>query len=221
MGCIEAVDDECEANEKPGREVEVAAFSIARGEVTVAEFRRCVESGACTEPDTGGFCNWGEADREAHPINCVDWSQATAYCRWTGRRLPTEAEWEKAARGKDGRKYPWGNEGFGKAGPVANIADETLKRELPDWTVADGYVDGHHGTAPMGYYARGLSPYGVGDMIGNVEEWTADAHEDLTWNVRSVRGGSWKSGPWDARASVRYGIVSAARHETLGFRCVQ
>ena len=106
MGCNEKVDDECDDDEKPGRTVSVKTFFIDRTEVTVSAYAECVRAGECSKPSTGGYCNWGERGREKHPINCVDWNQASKFCAWKGKRLPTEAEWEKAARGTDGRKYP-------------------------------------------------------------------------------------------------------------------
>ncbi|MBI5244538.1 MAG: SUMF1/EgtB/PvdO family nonheme iron enzyme [Elusimicrobia bacterium] len=84
---------------------------MAKTEVTVAQYKACVDTGACAAPDTGGSCNWGVSGRESHPVNCVDWNQAKAFSEWADGRLPSEAEWEYAARsaGKD-RKYPWGDE---------------------------------------------------------------------------------------------------------------
>jgi formylglycine-generating enzyme len=111
MGCNSSVDTECATNESPKHNVTLAAFAIDKTEVTVSQYKACVDGGGlgCTTPDNTTNCNWGVADRGNHPINCVDWAQAAAYCAWVDKRLPTEAEWEKAARGTDGRKYPWGN----------------------------------------------------------------------------------------------------------------
>jgi formylglycine-generating enzyme required for sulfatase activity len=112
MGCNEQVDTECDSDERPGRRVDVGAFRIDRTELTVARYAACVAAGSCgtegltmpywngrEQPKEAGFCNWGNKGREEHPINCLTWAQAQAYCGWAGRRLPTEAEWEKAARG--------------------------------------------------------------------------------------------------------------------------
>jgi formylglycine-generating enzyme required for sulfatase activity len=236
MGCNEAVDTECEADEKPGRPIDVAAFHIDRTEVTVAQYAACVKAGACStdgvsmpfwsgkkRPEWASFCNWGKAEgkagREEHPINCLTWAQARAYCTWTGKRLATEAEWEKAARGTDKRKYPWGNTGYGKATPpVANIADEAARKEFPDWTVAAGYYDdGWVGTAPVGSYPAGVSPYGAADMVGNVWEWVQDEREA----GRVVRGGSWHNEPGRARASTRTQYAPGSRNEDVGVRCAQ
>ncbi|MGH7964336.1 MAG: formylglycine-generating enzyme family protein, partial [Candidatus Binatia bacterium] len=125
MGCNMKVDTECDEDEKPGRTVTVEAFRLDRTEVTVAQYGRCVEAGGCNSDglimegitiqigdkdhsDWVQECNWGKAGREDRPINCVDWQQASAYCSWAGKRLPTEREWEKAARGTDRRTYSWG-----------------------------------------------------------------------------------------------------------------
>jgi formylglycine-generating enzyme required for sulfatase activity len=167
LGCNEQIDRECYDDEKPGRRVFVAAFRIDKTEVTVAQYGRCVQAGGCSSPDTRSGCNYGTGGRDEHPVNCVDWQQADTYCRWAGKRLPTEAEWEKAARGRDGRIYPWGNQ----------------------WDTSRANV-GSGGTVAVGSYASGASPYGALDMSGNVWEWTADWY-DGEHKYRSGRGGSW------------------------------
>jgi len=248
MGCNEKVDQECDNDEKPGKTVSLAAFQIDKTEVTVVAYRRCVEAGKCKndgltmpywdgkeQPDWAWACNWGKTGKDDYPINCVDWNQADAYCRWAGKRLPTEAEWEKAARGTDGWKYAWGNTGFVQAGKVANIADETAKKQQPTWEIAEGYDDGYYGTAPVGSFPAGESPFHAFDMIGNVWEWTADWYaEDYYKNgstqnpkgaengqYRSVRGGSWGDRPRHARASNRGRCDPGGRDEYVGCRCAQ
>jgi formylglycine-generating enzyme required for sulfatase activity len=171
-------------------------------------------------PDWAWACNWDKPGREDHPINCVTWQQAQTYCQWVGRRLPTEAEWEKAARGTDGRKYPWGNRDFKLAGRVANIADATAKRNRLNWVVATWYDDGFYETAPIGSFPSGASPYGALDMSGNVWEWTAD-WSDSEHRYRSLRGGSWSDLPRFARASSRLRNAPGDRYMVVGFRCVQ
>ncbi|MGE0820588.1 MAG: formylglycine-generating enzyme family protein [Candidatus Binatia bacterium] len=203
MGCNEEVDVECEEDEKPKRQESVAAFWIDKTEVTVEAYRQCVAAAGCTEPDTGGrgSCNWGESGRENHPINCIDWNQAQAFCRWAGKRLPTSAEWEKAARGTDGRIYPWGNE----------------------WDITKGNVyesyDGYKDTAPVGSFPGGASPYGVLDMAGNVWEWTSDWYRQ--GETRLIRGGSWVDLPRRARTSRRLGTTPISRNDDIGFRCAR
>lgn len=230
MGCNKAVDTECDDRDGVGRTVDVGAFSIDTTEVTVAAYARCRAAERCSssglkmpffddqdQPEFAEFCNWQKPGRENHPINCLNWDQAVAFCKWAGKRLPTEIEWEKAARGTDGRKYPWGNEGYGSAGKVANIADEAAKRRFPEWMVAAGYDDGVVGTAAVGSFPAGASPSGALDMIGNVFEWTADTVE----HGRTVRGGSWDAGPAGARASTRSWVGAANRNANVGFRCAR
>lgn len=232
MGCNKKVDQHCNQQDKPLRTVHVDRFSIDMTEVTVAEFAACVAARGCSaegsttpfwndemELDNGEDCNWAKAGREQHPMNCVNWKQARAYCEWAGKRLPTEKEWEKAARGTDGRKYPWGNNGYEPRGPlVANIADQSMKRKHPDWSFANDAAqndDQYAETAPVGSFPAGASPYGALDMVGNVSEWVTDKYGFGF----AVRGGSYGSAPNHARTSYREWNEDRVRLETLGFRC--
>lgn len=218
MGCNEKVGKGCFGSDQPERQVFVDAFKIDKTEVTVAEYGQCVKAGKCSAPKTGEDCNWQQEGKESHPINCVDWNQAVAFCQWDGnKRLPTEAEWEKAARGTDGRMYPWGN---------------TWDRmKLNAYGNADGYAQ----TAPVGSFSSGASPYGALDMVGNVEEWVQDWHDPEYYQNgptknprgpdqgtgRGVRGGSWRSPPRDDRTTSRGWAKPGLRYEGIGMRCAQ
>jgi formylglycine-generating enzyme required for sulfatase activity len=219
MGCNQAIDRDCFAGDT-WRHVYLDAFAIDRTEVTVAQYRRCVEAEECTEPGKKSLCNWGREGRDDHPVNCIGWQEATQFCEWAGRRLPRDAEWEKAARGDTGWKYPWGDTEFGAATKKwANVADESAKRDLPGRIpfIAEGYEDGFATTAPVGSFPDGASPYGALDMAGNVAEcvW------DKTIDGRGMRGGSWFNLPSDVRASGRIALLPPGRNDLLGFRCVQ
>jgi formylglycine-generating enzyme required for sulfatase activity len=206
-GCNEKVDSECDEDEKPGKKRYVAAFAIDATEVTVEAYRECVRAGRCQEPEQYPFdCNWGRGDREAHPVNCVDWSQATTYCGWKGKRLPTEWEWEKAARGTDGQKYPWGNE-------------QVSCRQAVIGEGRTGACGRGDTTFEVASKPLGVSPYGAHDMIGNVCEWTSSQYPGSTDPV--VRGGWWGSEPGKARASGRSVLDPVYRYGFHGFRCAQ
>ena len=229
MGCNEKLDSECDPDEKPGRTMKLPPFFIDVTEVTVNAYAACVGAGKCSDHHLDGYewpgqaftrsgsCNWSKSERGEHPINCVAWQQANQYCAWKGHRLPTEPEWEKAARGTDGQKYPWGNTGYEQT-PVANIADETAKRTFSGLPIAEGYEDGLLETGPVGSFPRGASPYDALDMIGNVWEWTSDEYSSDE-KLRVARGGGWRDEPAYARASNRYGYSPSYRNYYLGFRC--
>ena len=200
---------EADVDERPASRIFVDAFWIDRIEVSNARHARCVENGACSPPVTGSYTDPMKADL---PVSLVSWAQALAYCRWVGKRLPTEAEWEKAARGTDGRGYPWGN---AFEGDRANA----------------GYT---HGPVAVGSYPEGASPYGALDMAGNVWEWTSslyrpypydprDGREDLTAREARVnRGGSWHYGAWYNRTTYRATADQTYRRiADLGFRCAR
>lgn len=205
-GCNEAIDDACFPDEKPGGMREVDAFAIDRTEVTVAAYRACVEAGACSAPDEGEDCNDLRAGRDRHPVNCVDQEQAAAYCAWRGGRLPSEWEWERAARGADGRLHPWGDE------PV------DCERAVID--AGAGQACGEaEGTLEVGSRPAGASPEGALDLIGNVWEWTSSAPGNSS--ARVVRGGAYYVGSAQARASARLLFKPWGRGPFVGFRCVQ
>jgi formylglycine-generating enzyme required for sulfatase activity len=245
-------DPHCYDNERPAREIYLDGFHIDRTEVTVAEYLLCVDSGRCSEealrfhtphqstrvtPGTGHNkstteepapsreCNWAMPGRGDHPINCVSWDQAVAYCAWAGKRLPTEAEWEKAARGTKPRVYPWGNDPPSCGRAVIRSAS--------------GVRCGNQTTAPVGSKQAGQSPYRLFDMSGNVWEWVSDWYaEDYyvrapdrnppgppSGDWRVMRGGDYGSeiqGHIDAlRVSNRYSFRGHMRFSFAGFRCAR
>ncbi|HWB77233.1 MAG TPA: SUMF1/EgtB/PvdO family nonheme iron enzyme [Nannocystaceae bacterium] len=158
MGCNDAVDTDCDPDEYPYHEVTLSSFAIDQTEVSVAMWNECVDAGACPSlPATdwgGNACTYPSDD---HPVTCIDWFDAGAYCAWRGGALPTEAQWEKAARSDDGRIYPWGD-------------------EAPTCTLAHTSGCGS-GSIAVGSKPAGASPYGALDMTGNVSEWVADWYE--------------------------------------------
>ncbi|MCX6053963.1 MAG: SUMF1/EgtB/PvdO family nonheme iron enzyme [Chloroflexi bacterium] len=203
MGSNDGNDDE-----KPVRAVWLDSFWIDQTEVTNAMYGKCVTEGTCKPSEFADNNMFNGSDQ---PVVGVDWNDATAYCKWAGRRLPTEAEWEKAARGTDGRTYPWGE---GLACDKAN------------------YEPCKNITTEVGTYAIGASPYGVLDMAGNVWEWTADWYDPSYYNnstkrnpagpgsgeYRVLRGGSW-----DPDGGVRAAYRGAGNPDfgtrDFGFRC--
>jgi serine/threonine protein kinase len=222
MGCDFGAG-QCAALQQPRASVELAAFIIDRSEVTVAQYRECVSEETCgvdgvTEDPLG--CNYSAAGRDQHPVNCVDWKQADTYCRWTGGTLPTEAQWERAARGTDGRAYPWGGEK-----PSCTLAVMASDK---------GNGCGKNITWQAGSFPAGASPSGAQDMAGNVREWVADWYAPgrvdkstrdplgpKRGTERVVRGGGLGSKPEALRVDVREHLAPAARSTDLGFRCAR
>jgi formylglycine-generating enzyme required for sulfatase activity len=210
MGCNEAVDSACLDDEKPMHMVSLSAFEIDRTEVSQDQYSACVVAGACDVPS----CAW-DCDRTDYPATCVSWAQADAYCSWAGKRLPTESEWEKAARGSSGNKYPWGD-------------------SEPDCTLTNQAGCGEE-ALPVGSQVAGASPYGALDMAGNVVEIVADWYDASYYSGSpntdpkgpasgtryGGRGGGFRSDATWQRASKRdwYDLSDSAA--SLGFRCAR
>ncbi len=208
MGSTHGDDDE-----RPVHRMDLAAFAIDRTEVTTGAYRECIAAGSCTPAGHDPYCNAARAKSDDQPINCVDWDQARTYCAWRGMRLPTEAEWEYAARGTDGRTYPWGN----------SRPSSQLCWDGPGSDLGRGR---RRGTCAVGTHPAGRSAFGVEDMAGNVWEWTADAYspayDQPPTDLRVVRGGTWFGyDRSDVRASLRFRVFSTTSDYGIGFRCVR
>ena len=194
--------------EKAGM-VTVSAFFMDVTEVTTEAYAACVLNNKCTATAAGMYggayvsCNAGIAGRENHPINCVDWNQATAYCAAQGLRLPTEEEWEYAARGTDGRLFPWGN-----TAPTNQLCWDGAGNDLGEGN--------RKNTCAVSSYSSGNSPFGLADMSGNVWEFTLSP--DASFSVN--RGGSWNYPiPSFVRSAYRSLLDLSVRSSVLGFRC--
>ncbi len=238
--------------EKPAHQVKLAPFCMDEFEATVGEYKACSDSGRCKR--AGSTNEWegiSEKDRKAfdplcnirdpeghgrHPINCVDFDMSEKFCKEQGKRLPTEAEWEFAARGPDGRKYPWGDE------PPSNGTLNACGKECVAWGKKAGVDekpmydedDGYPATAPVGSFPKGASRYGVQDVVGNVWEWVSDFYAEYTKDEQTdpkgpetgdqkvIRGGAWNASyPSWVRPTFRYHDMPSKRSYGIGFRCAK
>ncbi|MCH9685861.1 MAG: formylglycine-generating enzyme family protein [Deltaproteobacteria bacterium] len=241
---------------RPAHPVEVSAACLDTHEITVAQYKACVGAGDCkpafretwwpqgkTDEATwvrdktvhAALCNAGKPDRLNHPINCITWPQADGYCKAMGGRLPTEAEWEYAARGSDGRTFPWGDE---VPDPErTNACDQRCQAwrneaKLTDYGMMFDADDGYEGTAPVGSYPKGRAQSGLEDMVGNVFEWTSDRFYTYTTEfqndptgpdegeARVIRGGAFNSFRVGfADPAFRHSMHENAHTHGIGFRC--
>jgi len=211
-GAFTMGSDKGNSDERPVHTVYLDAFYIDKTEVTNAQYRKCVEAGGCDTPVKTTY--YDNADYTQHPVVYVSWNDADAYCRWAGKRLPTEAEWEKAARGTDGRTYPWG---------------EGIDCDHAQYSKCGG------GTMPVGSKPKGASPYGALDMVGNVWEWVADWYDPDYYSQspernppgpdsgegRVLRGGSLHGNQRFTRCAYRVGGNPRHRYFYVGFRCAR
>ena len=220
-------------NQEPAHQVYLGDYYIDRTEVTNVSYARCVVDGACTSPITvTSFTRssyYGNPDFADYPVISVDWEQAAAYCVWRGAELPTEAQWEKAARGTDGRLYPWGNS---FDGTKANFCDQNCPNA---WAYKD-WNDGAADTAPVGSYPAGASVYDVMDLAGNVWELVRDWYSGSYYNSQKVwsnpfgpstgesrvlRGGGWNGHGHVMLVASRYKIAPSSSSFQVGFRCAR
>lgn len=209
------------AHEGEAHPVWLPAYRIDRTEVTVEAWQRCVAAGRCRPSHlpvgTYGF------GAPSQPVVGVSWDDAARYCAWVNARLPTEAEWERAARGLDGRPFPWGWQW-----DTTRANHGALRADCRDDD--DGYVY----TAPVGSFPQGASPDGLLDMAGNVMEWVADGvigasppgraidpHVEPSRGLRIARGGAWNHAAFALRTTWRTALPQGARERNLGFRCAR
>jgi formylglycine-generating enzyme required for sulfatase activity len=230
MGSNRQIDRNSYPQEMPQRTVHVDAFEIDKYEVTTVQYLRYVVAGGL--PPLVDW-KWGGVFQEtmaAHPVMHVSWFEGDAYCKWAGKRLPSSAEWEKAARGTDGRIYPWGNQpaglsraNFGRTGLSGPVRDRPERLLLYPPIVS---VD---------KYENAVSPYGVFNMAGNVAEWTADWYDPYYYRYgpnrnpkgpdhgshKAFRGGGWVDSTPAVRPAQRNGADPKTRMNWLGFRCAR
>jgi serine/threonine-protein kinase len=216
--------DTADSDERPAHIVMLDNFYIDKHEVTNAEYKVCVDSLHCSLPKNTVF--YVSPVYRSHPVVFVSWEMAAEYCNWRDARLPTEAEWEKAARGDDNYLYPWGNTFDGHA---LNFCDVECTYSWADKNYRDRYTM----TAPVGIYPDGVSTYGLYDMAGNVAEWVGDWYAKDYYSrsplanptgpeegiYRVLRGGSWYNAKLDVRTFTRSHLRPDVAYNYTGFRC--
>ncbi|MEZ4307697.1 MAG: SUMF1/EgtB/PvdO family nonheme iron enzyme [Polyangiaceae bacterium] len=237
MGSDDGKDDE-----RPVHEVTLAPYCMDLTEVKASDYFDCMQQGLCRQAEStvrwmdvtdevkereSLHCTLYQTEKKDYPMNCVSWSDADAFCKAQGKRLPTEAEWEYAAAGgNERRKYPWGS--APPAPDLANVCDRSCV-EAANETSARPMFDADDGAptlAPTGSYKRGASRFGMLDMAGNVWEWTASPYctypdHACQSQYRVFRGGGW-GGKFTAnlRAAARIWSHPSHRYNDVGFRCV-
>ena len=217
------------AAEKPAHVVTVASFAIDATEVTVAAYKACVDAAACSATDLVSerhgrlnqeYCTWGRPGLEQHPITCVDWDEAVAYCRWLGKELPTEEQWEYAARGAEGRNFPWGPGAPGQRWALPPAVEDTIGCACPPLHSTP--------TCAVGAFPAGDTKDGVKDLSSNVAEWTRSdfcpyAKPGCDATEKVVRGGSCSRSSFreEHRGASRTGNLPTVKRSGIGFRCVE
>ena len=219
-------------DQQPRHKVFLNAYWIDRLEVTNGRYKLCVDAGVCQSPvksdSTTRKNYYGNPDYADYPVIWISWSDASTYCRWAGRKLPSEAEWERAARGDDGLNlFPWGSRE--PDGELANFCDANCSFDWKSTSIDDSYAD----TAPVNLFSAGASPYGLLNLAGNVWEWVLDFYSQdfyssspfenptgpLSGVERVLRGGSFENNAMDIRSTNRYYFGGDAATSSFGFRC--
>ena len=251
MGSESKKPTDDEKRSQPSHNVSVDAVCMDLYEVSAKKYKACSDAGKCRRAPTEVFfpkmtskdkeiysplCTAGDPEKADHPITCVTWEMADNYCKANDKRLPTEAEWEFATRGPDGRVYPWGD-----TPPTAehlNACDAQClawaKAHKVELTAMDKGDDGYPTTSPVGKFPAGRSRFGPFDVAGNVWEWVADWYGDYAPDAaqnptgpssgerKVIRGGAWNGGfeSW-LHPSFRYAQVPSAQSHGIGFRCAK